>query len=129
MVYFQKTDALIEYLQSKQLLEVTLNGNGNVDTDYKLILSKAMAASKQYDVKHWMADLSHKRKVPIDDTWISNYLLPNIIEAGLIKLAFVMHADFDKDEACVSIKELENNPGLPLRFFVNKEEAYKWLNN
>ena len=127
-IYFREEYAQISFSSSKSYMDVIWKAPITDVAHYKLTLSKALVVLKQYDVKNWITDISLKSSVTSDEKdWIIKYLLPNVKDTSLEKLAFIVNKDtFNGEESETFQKQIEEQ-GICTKLFHKKDDAYEWI--
>ncbi len=125
-IYFSDGHAEICYKKANDLVAVTWKDDLDNTQKYQLILSKALVALKQYKAKNWLTDMTIKDKITDDEKkWVKRYLLPNISENDIEKVAFIRWKV--KDKLSNEIKSTAIKYNIKLRFFKDKASALQWF--
>ncbi len=128
MIYFEGKHAIINYHENKKLVEVAWKDAYSNEEEYHVILTKALVAVKQYDVKYWLSDVTQK-KVFLDDErkWLETFIIPNACKNGVKKVAFILNKNvYNMYTHSEKQRDYEANT-VKIQIFENRENAITWL--
>jgi len=129
MIYFEGEHAKILYHEDQRLVEVTWKDAYSNEADYRLILTKALVAIKQYDAENWLSDVRQK-KVFLDEErkWLENFIIPNACTNGIKKVAFVLNKNIFQQYKNDEKKRTFDHKEVALRIFDETSNAITWFN-
>ena len=127
--YFEESYASIKFSLSLKLVEIVFTDSKITGAQYKLALSKALVVLKQNDILKWLIDIGTKKHIPDKDkAWLKDYLIPDLIEAGINKIAFIISQGNFDDEQKHQLTDIAKIKNAEVHFYNSKEEAREWLN-
>lgn len=97
--------------------------------EYKSAFQVLLDHSKIAPVDNFISDLRNQGVISPDDRkWFENEMLPKAIEAGLKRAAVIFDGNIFKKYYMNLIIGATNKFGLPLKLFLNENEAIEWIN-
>lgn len=126
--YLDESYASISYSVSSKLIEIVFKDAEISSEQYRLALSKALVVLKQNDILKWLVDIGMKRQIPDKlKEWTKDFLIPDLIEAGIDKIALITsQGNFDQEQK-QELKDIARIKSAEACFFNSREEANKWL--
>lgn len=126
--YFNEGYAQINLHENAKTIEIIFKDADINHSQYQLVLSKSLVQFKQSDYENWLIDIGTKNEISDNEKrWAEEYLIPDLIESGIRKIAFVISVgDFSHEQKEILKNMVEIRKGIG-HFFNSKAEAFVWL--
>lgn len=130
MLYFESNCATVRHNETMKTVETSWKNVFPSSEEYRHVLNKALEIVSKHKPKAWLSDMSNENVVRSEDNkWVQEFVIPTAYKNGVKKAAFVLSESvFTKMHADNLKKAAEKLGTIEIKYFKNKDEAYKWIN-
>jgi len=124
---FEKEYVYVSYCKEHKLLKIEWRGKITSE-QYRSTFQKAIEFAHSNLVELFLSDIRNQQLVStIDRKWFEEEMLPQAIEAGLLRGASILSGGVFKKYYLNNIRKMTTAKSLPFKFFSEEQSAIEWL--
>jgi len=127
MKYLEENYADVIYHKEIEIVEISWKSYTS-DEVYKETLNTALNVIKENKIRLWLSDMTNAKVVSNAATeWAKNVFIPDALQAGVRKAAFVLSKDVFRRFYVDNIASTILGTGAELKYFDDRNNAISWL--
>jgi hypothetical protein len=129
MIIIDKDFVTVYYVAEKRLGKLVWKRKPESD-EYKSAFQALLDHSLKEPVDNFLSDIRNQGVISPDDRkWFEKEMLPLAINAGLKRAAVIFDGNIFKKYYMNLLIGASNKFGMPLKLFLNEDEALQWISS